>query len=153
MGIYASFDEYDDIRVALGLDPDSTTPVSDALIQRRMFLGDVERRMTTIIADCEIVMDDEEDDYDEDVADQVKTVIVLLTASQIASGYLAKRAGDRIKSETLGPATVTYDAAPNWAEQSTTLFGDALRIMTEVCEDGGWALAHKPFAVSDWEDE
>lgn len=154
MALYIGDAEYDDIRAALGLDPDSTTPISDSLIDRRMFLGDVERRMTTIITDCdEIVMDEDEDDYDEDVADQVKTVIVLLTASYLASGYLAKRAGDRIKSETLGPATVTYDAAPDWAGQATTLYSEAIRIMTDVCEDGGWALTRKPFAISDWEDE
>lgn len=151
MALYIGTDEYDDIRAALGLDPDSTTPVSDALIQRRMFLGDVERRMTTILETCEIVMDDDDDDYDADVADQIKTVIVLLTASYLASGYLARRAGDRVKSETLGPAAVTYDSAPAWADQATDLYAEAVRVMTDICEHGGWALTHKPFAISDWE--
>lgn len=153
MALYIGVGEYDDIRAALGLDPDSTTPISDTLIERRMFLGDVERRMTTILETCEIVMDEDDDDYDADVADLVKSVIVYMTASYLASGYLAKRAGDRIKRESLGPATVEYDSAPNWAGQATELYGEAIRVMTDICEDGGWALTHKPFAVSDWETD
>lgn len=153
MALYIGVGEYDDIRAALGLDPESTTPISDTLIERRMFLGDVERQMTAILETCEITMDEDDVDYDADVADQIKTVIVNMTASYLASKYLAKRAGDRIKSETLGPATVTYDAATDWAGQATELYGDAVRVMTDICEDGGWALTHKPFAVSDWETD
>lgn len=149
--VYLTTDDYDDIRVALGLDPDSTSPVSDALIGRRMFLPEIERRVEEQVDACEIVMDDADADYDADDAERVIEAIVYLTAARIAERYLVRAAGQRVKSQTLGPASVTYDAAPDWHRLATDLHAHGCDAFGRVCEDGGVALYESPWAQSDWE--
>lgn len=149
--VYLTADDYGDIRAALGLDPDSSSPVSDSLIERRLFLPEVERRVAVQVAACEIVMDDADADYDDDDAERVKEAIVYLTAGRIADRYLQRAAGQRVKSQSLGPASVTYDAGPDWHRTGQDLHAMGCDAFGLVCEDGGVALYEAPWAETDWE--
>lgn len=149
--VYLSPDDYGDIRAALGLDPDSTSPVSDTLIERRMFLPEIERRVEVQVAACEIEMDDADADYDADDAERVIEAVVYLTAARIAERYLLRAAGGRVKSQSLGPASVTWDSAPDWHGVARDLHAQGCDAFGAVCEDGGMALYESPYAVTDWE--
>lgn len=149
---YVHFDDYEEIRISLGLVPGDTATLPNSVIESRMFLPEVESRMAPILdTTCEIIMDDGDPDYDADVADRVKQVIVLWTASRVAEKYLKARQGDRVKSHGVGPMSVSYDTGPEYIQLGQDLFSMALETMSQVCEDGAWAMHNNPFAVvEEW---
>lgn len=149
--VYVTTDDYDDIRVMLGLEATSTSPVSDDLIERRMFLPAVERLVEVQVEACEIVMDDADADYDADAAENVIEAVLALTAAKVAERYLKAAAGGRVKAQSLGPASVTFDAAPDWHGVARDLHAQGCDAFGRVCEAGGLALYEAPWAQSDWE--
>lgn len=146
--IYLSEPDYLDIRVALGLAPDDYTTLPDLTIERRMFLPEAERLMGIVLADCAVTYGDDADDDT-----QIEQAVVLLTASLLARGYLARQKGDQVKSHTVGPVKVDYEGGQDWMAQACDLRYQAAEAMAPVCEDAVLPLAGAVFAViDDWSD-
>ena len=147
-----STDDYGEIRIALGLAPDDDTSIPTSVIEARMFLREIEAKVTPVLSDpCTIVMDVDDDDFDEAVAERIKQVVILMTASLIAEKYFKARQGDRVKSHGIGPLSVSYDTGPDYVQLGQDLSAQALAVMSEVCADGAWALFNNPFAiVTEW---
>jgi hypothetical protein len=140
--------DYGDIRVALGLAADDTDAIPDALISRRVYLPRVETAMGVVLADCEVTFGDDDDD---DAA--IVESVILWCASALAGGYLARRKGDQVKSQSLGPMSITYEGGQDWGKTARDLRYQAGDVMNDVCADAVLAIAGAFFAViDDWSD-
>lgn len=144
---FLTVDDYPVIRVSLGLAPDDEVTLPNATIELRGFLPEAERRMTAVLADCEVTFGDDEDDDE-----AIRQSVGLLAASIIGERYLARR-GDQIKREEVGPVKVEYAAAVNYAATARQLRYDAGAAMETVCPDAVLVIAGSVFAVvDDWSD-
>lgn len=125
--------DYPDIRAALGLDEDDVTTLPDSVIELRPYLrhaeGEVQATITawaTILAGAD------------DRAAALQLGVVQLTASRLAAFWMAPRAGQEVKSQGLGPASVSFRQGPDWWELATKLAADAAMALhrAEYWSDG-----------------
>ena len=149
MTTYITSADYGDIRVSLGLAYDDTTTLPDTVIERRMFLPHVETAMAVVLTDCSVTW------ATETAANKeiVREAVVYWVASLLAERWMARMAGSQVKSQSLGPLSVSYEGGQNWAMDAKSLryqAGDAMRVL---CADAVGAIAGYFFGVvDDWDD-
>lgn len=119
--------DYEDIRVALGLDVNDTTTLPAEVIEGRPFLrfveGMVKQRITTyatILATAG------------DKADTLKLGVVLGTAAQLAANYLHARQSEEVKTSAVGPYTTTYREGVDWTALAAKLAVQAAEALARV---------------------
>lgn len=131
---------YGDIRLALGLDSDDTTTVPDALIESLPQLPAAEAVIIRRIPTYATILAGSDDEQ----INQLKSGTILATAGRLAHSYLAGRTGSELKSQGLGPASVSYRDGPDWKALGKMLLEMAGEMLSQVEE---WATASDPVAL------
>lgn len=142
-------DDYDEVRVALGLAPDDTTSLPNSVIEMRGYLPRAETGMAAVLTDCEITF------ATTTTANQtaIKESVVYWVASLLAERWLARKQGSQVVSQSLGPLSVTYAAKQDWAAHGRSLRHQAGEAMYDVCADAVLAISGGFFAIIDeWAD-
>lgn len=128
--------EYPEIRSALGLAGDDIASLPDAVIEARAYLPFITRKvgaaLSAAAATCAFSCDSGDPDYDEDKAEYMTDVLVLLTAARVAEGWYRARADGRITSEGLGSLRVAYDKT-DWQALAAGLSAQGLEAFTAAC--------------------
>lgn len=104
----------------LGLDGDDTTTLPSSVIEMRPYLRFAEGEAQAVVATWAAVLV-----AGGAPASALELGVVQLTASRIAAYWLAPRQGAEVKSQGLGPATVSYREGPKWWELAVKLAADA----------------------------
>lgn len=112
--------DYPDIRVALGLDGTDTTTLPDSVIEARPYLQFVEYEVQATITSYATILSG-----GGGRAAALALGVVYGTAARLAGLWLAARQGAEVKSQGLGPASVSFREGPKWAELAERLAGEA----------------------------
>lgn len=142
-------DDYDEVRVALGLAPDDATTLPNSVIEMRGYLPRAETDMAAQLAACEVTFAT----ATAAIQSAIRESVVYWAASLLAERYLSRKQGSQVTSQSLGPLSVTYAAKQDWAAHGRTLRYQAGEAMMDVCEDAVLTIAGGFFAVvEDWPD-
>lgn len=127
-----STDDYESIRRSLGFDGDDTATVPDALIEDRLHLPLVEREVKRRVESWEAIVDDGDPDYDVDRHAQLVDGVVLLTGARLAAVWFARRAGEEVAEERVGPSSVKWRTPIEWGDVAQELARQAAGLLAGV---------------------
>lgn len=122
MGDLIGSSEYGSVRLVLGLASDDTTTVPDATLADSLFLGAVERHVKRVVTAWSTILAG-----GGDRAQALKDGTVMLLAARVAELSLARKDAAEIKSQSLGPASVTFRDGAAWSDMARSLVGDAAK--------------------------
>lgn len=119
--------DYPDIRVALGLDGTDTTTIPDSVIESRPYLRHVEGEVQAAITTSATIVSG-----GGDRASALLLGVVQATAARLAMYWLAGRQGEEVRSQSLGPAAVSYREGVDWMALAARLAADASRNLSRA---------------------